>query len=259
MKWMDPFLQSGQLSGKIICPNEKCRAKVGNYDWAGVCCGCKEWVTPVSAVIIASIILHITDQHINYRGFVSIDPRWTRFWSNERRSIHLPRSVHKRQHSSHAVSRVCGGCSDSFLILDKTFSSRAPNSQRLQPFPHCSNYHRLLSVNTKACRPLGPPSPPKSILGLCSSTISMSMCWRLSLLQHMILNHHCLFYSMVSLNLHTLGGKSSSLSHKLVITSLLPIRGDMAKLRDELRPKRVTLTIKSLSMTIFHLSACWTS
>ncbi|KAG5646349.1 hypothetical protein DXG03_003672 [Asterophora parasitica] len=46
MKWMDPFLNSGQMAGKIVCPNTKCNAKLGSYDWAGVCCGCKEWVTP---------------------------------------------------------------------------------------------------------------------------------------------------------------------------------------------------------------------
>ncbi|KAF8551665.1 hypothetical protein OG21DRAFT_1444842 [Imleria badia] len=46
MKWMEPMRASGELAGKIICPNKKCGAKIGNYDWAGVCCGCKEWVTP---------------------------------------------------------------------------------------------------------------------------------------------------------------------------------------------------------------------
>ncbi|KAJ7031964.1 hypothetical protein C8F04DRAFT_1108759 [Mycena alexandri] len=46
MKWMEPFLESGQIAGKISCPNKKCNAKLGNYDWAGMCCGCKEWVTP---------------------------------------------------------------------------------------------------------------------------------------------------------------------------------------------------------------------
>lgn len=50
MKWMEPFLSAGHLSGKITCPNKKCGAKLGNYDWAGVCCGCKEWVTPVSVL-----------------------------------------------------------------------------------------------------------------------------------------------------------------------------------------------------------------
>jgi hypothetical protein len=47
MKWMEHFLSGSQLAGKIICPNKKCAAKLGNYDWAGVCCGCKQWVTPV--------------------------------------------------------------------------------------------------------------------------------------------------------------------------------------------------------------------
>jgi len=46
MKWMDFFLQDGQLAGKIICPNKKCGTKLGNYDWAGVCCNCKQWVVP---------------------------------------------------------------------------------------------------------------------------------------------------------------------------------------------------------------------
>uniref|UniRef100_A0A0W0FZG5 protein-tyrosine-phosphatase n=1 Tax=Moniliophthora roreri TaxID=221103 RepID=A0A0W0FZG5_MONRR len=46
MKWMEPFLEEGQIAGKIMCPNKKCGAKLGNYDWAGVCCGCKEWVVP---------------------------------------------------------------------------------------------------------------------------------------------------------------------------------------------------------------------
>ena len=48
MKWMEPFLNTGAMAGKIVCPNKKCGAKLGNYDWAGVCCSCKEWVTPVS-------------------------------------------------------------------------------------------------------------------------------------------------------------------------------------------------------------------
>ncbi|KAL1946229.1 hypothetical protein VTO73DRAFT_15356 [Trametes versicolor] len=46
MKWMEPFLESGNMAGKITCPNKKCGAKLGNYDWAGVCCSCKEWVVP---------------------------------------------------------------------------------------------------------------------------------------------------------------------------------------------------------------------
>ena len=47
MKWMEHFLSSGQLGGKITCPNKKCGTKLGNYDWAGMCCGCSHWVTPV--------------------------------------------------------------------------------------------------------------------------------------------------------------------------------------------------------------------
>ncbi|KZS93916.1 hypothetical protein SISNIDRAFT_410716 [Sistotremastrum niveocremeum HHB9708] len=46
MKWMEPILAGGAMAGKIICPNKKCGAKLGNFDWAGVMCSCKEWVTP---------------------------------------------------------------------------------------------------------------------------------------------------------------------------------------------------------------------
>ncbi|KZT53101.1 DSPc-domain-containing protein [Calocera cornea HHB12733] len=45
MKWMD-FLEQGEMGGAIHCPNKKCGAKLGNYDWAGVRCGCKEWIVP---------------------------------------------------------------------------------------------------------------------------------------------------------------------------------------------------------------------
>lgn len=46
MKWMEPFLENGDLAGKIICPNPRCGVKLGNYDWAGVHCSCNQWVTP---------------------------------------------------------------------------------------------------------------------------------------------------------------------------------------------------------------------
>ncbi|KZP33795.1 phosphatases II, partial [Athelia psychrophila] len=46
MKWMD-CLRDGQVAGKIVCPNKKCGAKLGNYEWPGMQCGCREWVTPV--------------------------------------------------------------------------------------------------------------------------------------------------------------------------------------------------------------------
>lgn len=43
LTWMEPTLENGQVSGKLFCP---CGAKIGTFDWAGVQCGCKEWVTP---------------------------------------------------------------------------------------------------------------------------------------------------------------------------------------------------------------------
>ncbi|KAG8945924.1 hypothetical protein FRC04_012176 [Tulasnella sp. 424] len=47
MKWMEESsFAYGQIDGRILCPNSKCGAKLGNYAWAGVRCSCGEWVTP---------------------------------------------------------------------------------------------------------------------------------------------------------------------------------------------------------------------
>lgn len=51
MKWMEPFLGEGEMAGRIVCPNKKCGAKLGSYDWAGVRCSCRAWVVPVSGFL----------------------------------------------------------------------------------------------------------------------------------------------------------------------------------------------------------------
>lgn len=61
------MLESGQLAGKIVCPNKKCGAKIGNYDWAGVCCGCREWVTPASVIPLGGCVVLMT---IDGTGFL---------------------------------------------------------------------------------------------------------------------------------------------------------------------------------------------
>lgn len=44
--WMRQELEKGQLSGRLTCPNERCGAGVGRYDWKGFNCTCNSWVTP---------------------------------------------------------------------------------------------------------------------------------------------------------------------------------------------------------------------
>lgn len=46
MEWMQPFLHGGPISGKIACQTASCKAKLGNYNWAGMRCGCGQWVVP---------------------------------------------------------------------------------------------------------------------------------------------------------------------------------------------------------------------
>jgi hypothetical protein len=48
MEWMCTV--EDQVSGKILCPNKKCGAKLGNYDWAGMQCRCGKWVVPVRLI-----------------------------------------------------------------------------------------------------------------------------------------------------------------------------------------------------------------
>jgi dual specificity phosphatase 12 len=39
-------LEKGELNGRLNCPNERCGAAVGRYDWKGIRCACGGWVTP---------------------------------------------------------------------------------------------------------------------------------------------------------------------------------------------------------------------
>lgn len=47
LNWMKEELQnSGELLGKLYCPNSKCGTKVGAYCWKGSRCSCGKWVVP---------------------------------------------------------------------------------------------------------------------------------------------------------------------------------------------------------------------
>ncbi|KAF4462858.1 Tyrosine- phosphatase YVH1 [Fusarium albosuccineum] len=46
LSWMRPVLEQGELNGRLLCPNAKCGAGVGRYDWKGFRCSCGGWVTP---------------------------------------------------------------------------------------------------------------------------------------------------------------------------------------------------------------------
>lgn len=46
LSWMRGVLEQGELNGRLLCPNSKCGAGVGRYDWKGFRCSCGGWVTP---------------------------------------------------------------------------------------------------------------------------------------------------------------------------------------------------------------------
>lgn len=66
---MEPVLKNGDISGKLVCPNEKCGVKIGNFDWAGVQCGCREWVTPVSRPRLAMSCISVSWRKLTRQGF----------------------------------------------------------------------------------------------------------------------------------------------------------------------------------------------
>jgi hypothetical protein len=80
LTWMEPMLAAGELQGKIVCPNQKCGAKIGSYDWAGVQCGCKEWVVPVSIRAESLAGRSPADRRVTHlpRGFAFLGARSTR-------------------------------------------------------------------------------------------------------------------------------------------------------------------------------------
>lgn len=39
-------LEQGLLSGRLECPNGKCKAQLGRYAWQGMRCSCGVWICP---------------------------------------------------------------------------------------------------------------------------------------------------------------------------------------------------------------------
>lgn len=71
---MSPLLETGEISGKLVCPGSKCGAKLGSWDWAGsreskisewglytdkllsrAECSCGAWVCPGFALNVSRV------------------------------------------------------------------------------------------------------------------------------------------------------------------------------------------------------------
>lgn len=50
LSWMRPALETGELEGRLLCPNTRCESLVGRWNWKGLRCSCGLWVTPAFAV-----------------------------------------------------------------------------------------------------------------------------------------------------------------------------------------------------------------
>lgn len=55
LSWMSDQLETGVLGGKLMCPDAKCQAKLGNFDWAGLQCSCGAWVVPAFSIAASKV------------------------------------------------------------------------------------------------------------------------------------------------------------------------------------------------------------
>lgn len=55
LSWMRSELEKGELNGRLSCPNARCGAAVGRYDWKGFKCSCGGWLTPAFSLQKARI------------------------------------------------------------------------------------------------------------------------------------------------------------------------------------------------------------
>ena len=55
LSWMSDQLETGVLGGKLMCPDAKCGAKLGNFDWAGLQCSCGAWVVPAFSIAASKV------------------------------------------------------------------------------------------------------------------------------------------------------------------------------------------------------------
>lgn len=64
LSWMRPQLENGDLSGKLMCPNTKCNAKLGTFDWSGRKCKRLKLLRARADIWIASssLLLRCMDQ-----------------------------------------------------------------------------------------------------------------------------------------------------------------------------------------------------
>ncbi|KAI9003104.1 putative dual specificity protein phosphatase, partial [Gaertneriomyces semiglobifer] len=48
LSWIEG--KENDTSNKIVCPNPKCGAKLGGYNWSGDQCSCGAWIAPAFSI-----------------------------------------------------------------------------------------------------------------------------------------------------------------------------------------------------------------
>jgi len=56
LKWMGSMVD---YEGTLLCPNSKCKAKLGSWNWGGSQCSCGTWVTPSISLVESKLDKHV--------------------------------------------------------------------------------------------------------------------------------------------------------------------------------------------------------
>mmetsp|Transcript_20371 Transcript_20371/g.25719 ORF Transcript_20371/g.25719 Transcript_20371/m.25719 type:complete len:203 (-) Transcript_20371:160-768(-) len=56
LSWMGDM---SDVEGKLICPNGRCKARVGTYKWVGSQCSCGSWVAPAIQIPMSKVDLKV--------------------------------------------------------------------------------------------------------------------------------------------------------------------------------------------------------
>ena len=43
------------IEGKLICPNPKCKSRLGSFNWSGSQCSCGSWVVPAVQIVASKV------------------------------------------------------------------------------------------------------------------------------------------------------------------------------------------------------------
>lgn len=73
---------SESIEGKLVCPNARCAARLGSFNWSGTQCSCGSWVVPAVQVVGSKVDRKGTEET---EGLMVVD-----FGAQVRKNLEVP-------------------------------------------------------------------------------------------------------------------------------------------------------------------------